>query len=75
MSFDLQKIREHGLNEGGKHFYRLRQAMAQGQPPLVDTLQFLNDAGARILVGNDPKKALRLEKTQGRKKDHGLIVC
>jgi len=74
MPFDVQKFMEFGLTEGEKHFYRLRRAMEQGQTPPADTLQFLSDAGQRILDGADPKKALKLEKTQGRKKNNGNVI-
>jgi hypothetical protein len=75
MNFDLERFMEFGLTEGEKHFQRLVNAVDRGESPPADTLQFLAQAGRDILNGSNPKKALRLEKPQGRKKDDGLTVC
>ncbi len=75
MSFDVERFREFGLTDGEKHFQRLANAVERGELPPADTLQFLAQAGREILNQVNPKKALKLEKPQGRKKDSGLIVC
>ncbi len=74
MTFDIERFREFGLTEGEKHFQRLVNAVDRGESPPADTLQFLAKAGREILNHGSPKKALQLEKPQGRKKDDGLIV-
>lgn len=72
MSFDFEKLMEFGLTEGEKHFQRLVKSEESGESPPIETLRFLAGAGRKILAGENPKKALKLEKTRGRKKDDGL---
>lgn len=69
MSFDIEKFREFGLTDGEKHFRRLIKAMEIGEQPPIETLQFLADAGRKILDSDDAKNALKLKKSRGRKKD------
>ena len=72
--FDQDRFMEHGLTEGAKHFRRLDVALKRGESPPPETLQFLADAGRAIANGENPKKALKLEKKKGNKMD-GLRVC
>lgn len=69
MPFDAEMFLEHGLTEGEKHFRRLVKAIERGEQPPAETLQFLANAGQRILDGDDPKSALQLKKKQGNKHD------
>lgn len=68
MSFDLEWLEEFGLTEGEKHFRRLIKAVENKESPPTETLKFLAGAGKKILAGDEPKKALLLEKPRGRKK-------
>ncbi len=74
MSFDMERFREFGLTEGEKHFRRLVKAVEHGEQPPAETLQFLADAGRKILAGGNPKKHLKLEKPRGNKKTDGFTV-
>jgi hypothetical protein len=74
MNFDLERFMEFGLTEGEKHCQRFVNAVDRGELIPADTLEFLAQSLRDILNGANPKKALRLEKPQGRKKDDGLTV-
>ena len=74
MTFDIERFTEHGLTEGEKHLRRLVNAIARGESPPADTLQFLAGAGREVLDGANPKKALSLEKTKGNKIDGFRVI-
>lgn len=71
--FDIARFREYGLTEGEKHFRRLADAIECGESPPAETLQFLANAGRRIANGENPKKALKLEKRKGNKMDGSRV--
>lgn len=74
MSFDRERFMEHGLTVGEKHLRRLAVAVERGEVPPLETLQFLAQAGRKILEGASPQGALELNKPKGNKKADGWRV-
>ncbi len=56
-----------GLTEGERVMWRFREAVKNEEMLSVADIRFLADAFGQILSGTPPKKALKIEKPQGRK--------
>lgn len=60
-------LRGSGVPEGEIAMHRFCDTLAEGQAPFEKDLQFFHVAFSKILNGEDPKKALQIERPRGRK--------
>ncbi len=67
MPFDTERLKEAGMTEGEVHMSRFVSAIEKGEQPPAETMKFFQSGFNEVLSGTPAKKALKLEKSRGRK--------